>query len=75
MHETRHITILSASETGNSRGVAEDLLATVQPIFSNVRLVDSIDYEFEDFAREDILIMVTSTQGEGEPPFEAEDLY
>ncbi|MFT8536726.1 flavodoxin domain-containing protein [Bifidobacterium aquikefiri] len=75
MQETRHITILSASETGNSRGVAEDLLATVQPIFSNVRIVDSIDYECEDFAEEDILIMVTSTQGEGEPPFEAEDLY
>ncbi|MFT8703966.1 flavodoxin domain-containing protein [Bifidobacterium aquikefiricola] len=75
MQETRHITILSASETGNSRGVAEDLLATVQPLFSNVRLVDSIDYECEDFAEEDILIMVTSTQGEGEPPFEAEDLY
>lgn len=76
MQNTRHITILSASETGNSRGVAEDLLASIQAIFSNVRLVDSIDYEFEtEFATEDILIMVTSTQGEGEPPFEAEYLY
>ena len=71
----RHITIISASETGNSREVAEELAQALHPVCPDVRLVDAFDYAFEDFTREDVLLMVTSTQGEGEPPMEAEDLY
>lgn len=72
---SRRITVLSASETGNSREVAEWLRDALEPLCDTVRLVDAFDYPASSLPDEDLLFMVTSTQGEGEPPMEAEELY
>ncbi|NKI75096.1 NADPH-dependent assimilatory sulfite reductase flavoprotein subunit [Dickeya sp. CFBP 2040] len=69
------ITLISASQTGNARRVAEqvrdDLLAANLP----VTLVNAGDYKFKQVAQEKLLLIVTSTQGEGEPPEEAVALH
>ncbi|MCI1636431.1 flavodoxin domain-containing protein [Bifidobacterium sp.] len=73
--DDRHITILVASETGNSLEVGEHLQAAITPICESLRLVEAYDYNLDELESEDILLMITSTQGEGEPPYGAEDLY
>jgi sulfite reductase (NADPH) flavoprotein alpha-component len=71
----RHITILAASETGNSLEVAEQLLNAVAQFWSEVELVEAADYDTARLSSEDVLLMVTSTQGMGEPPYGAERLH
>ncbi|VEA32985.1 sulfite reductase subunit alpha [Salmonella enterica subsp. enterica] len=41
----------------------------------NVTLVNAGDYKFKQIASEKLLVIVTSTQGEGEPPEEAVALH
>ena len=65
------ITIISASQTGNARRVAEALRDDLLTAKLNVKLVNAGDYKFKQIASEKLLIVVTSTQGEGEPPEEA----
>ena len=71
----RHVTILAASETGNSLEVAEQLLNAVAQFWSDVELVEAADYDTARLSSEDVLLMVTSTQGMGEPPYGAERLH
>ena len=69
------ITIISASQTGNARRVAEALRDDLLAEKLNVKLVNAGDYKFKQIASEKLLIVVTSTQGEGEPPEEAVALH
>lgn len=69
------ITIISASQTGNARQVAEALRDDLLAAKLNVKLVNAGDYKFKQIASEKLLIVVTSTQGEGEPPEEAVALH
>lgn len=69
------ITLLSASQTGNARRVAEQLRDDLLAAKLNVNLVKAGDYKFKQIAQEKLLIVVTSTQGEGEPPEEAVALH
>lgn len=69
------ITIISASQTGNARRVAEALRDDLLTAKLNVKLVNAGDYKFKQIASEKLLIVVTSTQGEGEPPEEAVALH
>ena len=69
------ITIISASQTGNARRVAEALRDDLLAAKLNVKLVNAGDYKFKQIASEKLLIVVTSTQGEGEPPEEAVALH
>ena len=73
--EVPSITLLSASQTGNARRVAEALRDDLQAEQLNVKLVNAGDYKFKQIASEKLLIVVTSTQGEGEPPEEAVALH
>lgn len=73
--EVPSITLLSASQTGNARRVAEALRDDLQAAQLNVKLVNAGDYKFKQIASEKLLIVVTSTQGEGEPPEEAVALH
>lgn len=59
------ITIISASQTGNARRVAEALRDDLLAAKLNVKLVNAGDYKFKQIASEKLLIVVTSTQGEG----------
>ncbi|NDJ56587.1 NADPH-dependent assimilatory sulfite reductase flavoprotein subunit [Enterobacteriaceae bacterium 4M9] len=69
------ITLLSASQTGNARRVAEQLRDDLLAAQLNVTLVNAGDYKFKQIAQEKLLIVVASTQGEGEPAEEAVALY
>ncbi|MBP6861195.1 MAG: assimilatory sulfite reductase (NADPH) flavoprotein subunit [Neisseriaceae bacterium] len=71
----RQITVLSASQTGNARRVAETLLLRLETLGLNARLSSVADYKSKTLSQEDIVVLVTSTQGEGEPPEEAIPLY
>ncbi|HCM1916300.1 TPA: NADPH-dependent assimilatory sulfite reductase flavoprotein subunit [Salmonella enterica subsp. salamae serovar 28:r:e,n,z15] len=69
------ITLISASQTGNARRVAEALRDDLLAASLNVTLVNAGDYKFKQIASEKLLVVVTSTQGEGEPPEEAVALH
>ncbi|WP_373741949.1 assimilatory sulfite reductase (NADPH) flavoprotein subunit [Neisseria sp.] len=71
----RRVTVLSASQTGNARRVAQDLHAKLTTGGVDARLVSAADFKSKTLPDEDILLLVTSTQGEGEPPEEALPLY
>ena len=71
----RSVTILSASQTGNARRVAEQLLLKLESAGVNAKLTATADYKTKQLAHEDIVLLVTSTQGEGEPPEEAVPLF
>ncbi len=73
--ETPTITLLSASQTGNARRVAEALRDDLLAAKLNVKLVSAGDYKFKQIANEKLLVVVASTQGEGEAPEEAVALH
>ena len=63
--EPLRVAVISASQTGNARKVAAEL---------QQRLA-AADYKPKNIAGEQLVLLVTSTQGEGEPPEEALSLY
>ncbi|MCE9870623.1 NADPH-dependent assimilatory sulfite reductase flavoprotein subunit [Hafnia alvei] len=69
------ITVISASQTGNARRVAEQLRDDLTAAGLGVTLVNAGDYKFKQIAQEKLLLVVASTQGEGEPPEEAVALH
>ncbi|HFP9337578.1 TPA: NADPH-dependent assimilatory sulfite reductase flavoprotein subunit [Raoultella planticola] len=69
------ITLISASQTGNARRVAEALRDDLIAAQLNMKLVNAGDYKFKQIASEKLLVIVTSTQGEGESPEEAVALH
>ena len=72
---SRRVLVLSASQTGNARSVAESLHAKLQAAGVEARLSNAGDFKSKTLPDEDIVLLVTSTQGEGEPPEEALPLY
>ncbi|SEQ77779.1 sulfite reductase (NADPH) alpha subunit [Rosenbergiella nectarea] len=69
--EQPSITLISASQTGNARRLAEQLRDDLLGVQLQVNLVNAADYKFKQIAAEKIVLVVTSTQGEGEAPEEA----
>lgn len=69
------ITLISASQTGNARQVAEQLNETLTANGLPVELVAAGSYKFKQIDKARLLVIVTSTQGEGEPPEEAFALH
>ncbi|WP_348769368.1 assimilatory sulfite reductase (NADPH) flavoprotein subunit [Buchnera aphidicola] len=69
------ITILSASQTGNARLLSERLHKYLNDNNQQACLISSSDYNFKKIKDEKLLILIISTQGEGEPPEEALSLY
>lgn len=63
--------ILSGSQTGNARRVAEQLHEQLQGLQAEIRLESIGDYKPRQLSEEDIVLLVCSTQGEGEYPEEA----
>ncbi|MDF7680124.1 NADPH-dependent assimilatory sulfite reductase flavoprotein subunit [Enterobacteriaceae bacterium ESL0689] len=75
INDSAGITLISASQTGNARRIAEALRDDLLAVPLNVQLINAGDYKFKQIADEKRLIIVTSTQGEGEPPEEAIPFY
>ncbi|WP_394212187.1 assimilatory sulfite reductase (NADPH) flavoprotein subunit [Enterovibrio calviensis] len=69
------LTIIYASQTGNAKGVAEALKASAHADGVEVALFSADDYKPRDLAKETHLIIVASTNGEGEAPDNAISLH
>jgi sulfite reductase (NADPH) flavoprotein alpha-component len=68
---TQPVTILYASETGNAASLARKLNERAKAKGLAAQLLDIADYRVKDLKGERYLVVVTSTQGEGDPPTSA----
>ncbi|POF51502.1 flavodoxin domain-containing protein, partial [Vibrio vulnificus] len=69
------LTIIFASQTGNAKGVAEALEQEAKAEGIAVQLFDASDYKGKNLANETHVIIVASTNGEGEAPDNAIELH
>lgn len=65
------LTIVYGSQTGNARRIAEQLAARSESAGLPVRLLRADAYPQHELTQERYLVLVISTQGEGEPPDDA----
>ncbi|MGO1247628.1 MAG: assimilatory sulfite reductase (NADPH) flavoprotein subunit [Oceanisphaera sp.] len=65
------LTIIYASQTGNAKGVAEELQAKASANGVAVKLVSAGDYKVRQLKKETHVLIVASTNGEGEAPDDA----
>ncbi|WP_445428310.1 assimilatory sulfite reductase (NADPH) flavoprotein subunit [Alishewanella sp. HL-SH05] len=69
------LTVLFGSQTGNAKHVAEDIAAAATAKGFAVKVQDLAEYKNTSLKNERLLVMVTSTYGEGEPPENAISFY
>lgn len=69
------LTIIYASQTGNAKGVAEALEQEAKALGIEAELFDASDYKGKNLAKETHVIIVASTNGEGEAPDNAIELH
>ncbi len=69
------VTVLYGSQTGNSKKVANQAAARVREQGWEVAVADLNDYPTKQLKDEKIVLLVVSTQGEGEPPVAAEEFH
>ena len=69
------ITILFGSETGTAEEFAFDLGTAVQSSDYLCEVTDFDDYQSAKLVDESLVIVVTSTYGNGEAPYNAEEMY
>jgi len=69
------LTILFGSQTGNAEGIAEQMAARAAEKGLLAKIVDMADYKPKQLKNEQFVAIVTSTQGEGDPPDNAMDFY
>ncbi len=69
------LTILYGSQTGNSKKVALQTAEAARKRGLEPTVRDMNDYPTRALASEQQLLVITSTQGEGDPPIAAEDLH
>ncbi|ALO36224.1 sulfite reductase [NADPH] flavoprotein alpha-component [Colwellia sp. MT41] len=69
------LTILYASQTGNAKGVAGQLEKSAKAAGINVVLKNIADYKAKSIKNETHLLIVASTNGEGEPPDDAIEFH
>lgn len=68
--EPLKVTVLSASQTGNAKGVAAKLTSRLQAEGIQATHLSLGDYKAKQIADEQFVLLVSSTQGEGEAPEE-----
>lgn len=69
------LTILYGSQTGNAKGVATAIKAQAEARGLPVTLASMADYKPKQLKKENHLLVVVSTYGEGEPPESAVDMF
>lgn len=67
-HPSVPVTVLFASQTGTAEGLAKKLVKTLKKGDFEPSLNDMATYDTERLAREQNLLIITSTYGDGEPP-------
>lgn len=69
------ITILFGTETGNSKKLATAFAAKSRKIGLTAKLSSMDQYKQSDLEKEEILLVIISTHGDGEPPAAAKKFY
>lgn len=69
------ITIVYGTETGNSKRLATDFAARAKKKSIHAKVIGMDQYRLNDLQKEEYLLAVISTQGEGEPPVAAKKFY
>lgn len=69
------LTILFGSQTGNAEELAQQLAARAADKGVSAKVVDMADYKPKQLKKEQYLAVLTSTQGEGDPPDNALDFH
>ncbi|MCT4645044.1 MAG: flavodoxin domain-containing protein, partial [Carboxylicivirga sp.] len=67
------ITVLVGSHSGNGKSIARALASTAQA--NQLKIINMADYKPRNIKKEETLIIIVSTHGEGEPPVDAADLH
>ena len=71
----RPIAILFGSESGNAEAAAGQVRDFLSKAGHDSRVIDMQDFEGEKLIDEPLVLIVTSTYGNGDPPFNAMDLH
>jgi len=71
----KKITIVYGTETGNSKRLATDFAAKAKQNHVQAKVVGMDQYRLTDLTKEEYLLAVVSTHGEGEPPAAAKKFY
>ncbi|MGO1502229.1 MAG: assimilatory sulfite reductase (NADPH) flavoprotein subunit [Marinobacter sp.] len=69
------LTVLFGSQTGNAEELAQQLVARAADKGVSAKVVDMADYKPKQLKKEQYLAVLTSTQGEGDPPDNALDFH
>ena len=69
------VTVLFASQTGTAEGLAKKLVKTLKKGNFEPSLNDMATYEKESLPKEENLLIITSTYGDGEPPDSALEFH
>lgn len=69
------ITLLYGTETGNAKRAAATAANKIKQQGQRVKLVSADQYKFHDLPKENNLLIIISTQGDGDPPVAAQKFY
>ena len=69
------ITIVYGTETGNSKRLATDFAAKAKKLGLHAKIQGLDQYRLTDLSKEEYLLTIMSTHGDGEPPEAAQKFY
>lgn len=69
------ITIVYGTETGNSKRLATDFATKAKQKHIHAKVIGMDQYRLADLSKEEYLLAVISTHGDGEPPIAAKKFY
>ena len=72
---SKKITIVYGTETGNSKKLATDFAAKAKQNHVHAKVIGMDQYRLTDLTKEEYLLAVVSTHGDGEPPAAAKKFY
>ncbi|WP_430813569.1 diflavin oxidoreductase [Carboxylicivirga sp. RSCT41] len=73
--EVAAITVLLGSHSGNGKQIVKYLSAVASQQQKQLKVINMADYKVKNLKKEENLVIVVSTHGEGEPPADAADLH
>ena len=72
---SKTLTILYASQTGNAKGVAGQVEKSASAAGITTKLINISDFKAKSLKNETHILIVASTNGEGEPPDDAIEFH
>ena len=73
--QQQDVCVLFATETGNSKELAEQLTQQLSDCGYHVRCSDAAEYKIQHLRKETCLLVISSTHGDGDPPETAKPFF